>query len=283
MPPPKASTEGPRDRHVHHEMGQIVRALEANGPQQPEDLAGSSVRSTGSRAASTGALALAVSDGLVTRRAADGSLRRRLSRPRRDQVTRRRRPPRLEPVGLRPALPAGDQLVHRRAVHAARGRCRRARRAGPAPRSGGTTPSATDHASMSVGFHGAGGRHRTSRCDAVSWRSCPASAACRANHQPRADLGRRGRPSAEASLRFSSGMCDSASSSLDPRARAAGGGGCRAGSRSTASGTRPAAGRVGDSRSVDLDGPGRASGSPSGRVRVSVEVAEQGRSRRRGG
>jgi hypothetical protein len=39
MPPPKASTEGPRDRQVFHEMGQIVRALEANGPQEPEELA----------------------------------------------------------------------------------------------------------------------------------------------------------------------------------------------------------------------------------------------------
>ena len=39
MPPPKASTEGKRDRQVFHEMGQIVRALEANGPQPPEGLA----------------------------------------------------------------------------------------------------------------------------------------------------------------------------------------------------------------------------------------------------
>jgi hypothetical protein len=39
MPPPKASTEGKRDRQVFHEMGQIVRALEANGPQTPEQLA----------------------------------------------------------------------------------------------------------------------------------------------------------------------------------------------------------------------------------------------------
>jgi hypothetical protein len=39
MPPPKASTEGRRDRQVFHEMGQIVRALEANGPQTPEQLA----------------------------------------------------------------------------------------------------------------------------------------------------------------------------------------------------------------------------------------------------
>jgi hypothetical protein len=39
MPPPKASTEGRRDRQVFHEMGQLVRALEANGPQPPEALA----------------------------------------------------------------------------------------------------------------------------------------------------------------------------------------------------------------------------------------------------
>ena len=28
MPPPKPSTEGPRDRQVFHEMGQIVRAID---------------------------------------------------------------------------------------------------------------------------------------------------------------------------------------------------------------------------------------------------------------
>jgi hypothetical protein len=39
MPPPKASTESPRDRQVFHEMGQIVRALEAQGPQRLDDLA----------------------------------------------------------------------------------------------------------------------------------------------------------------------------------------------------------------------------------------------------
>jgi hypothetical protein len=39
MPPPKASTESPRDRQVFHEMGQIVRALEATGPQRLDDLA----------------------------------------------------------------------------------------------------------------------------------------------------------------------------------------------------------------------------------------------------
>ena len=38
LPPPKPSTEPFRDRHVAHEIGQIVRALEANGPLQPEEL-----------------------------------------------------------------------------------------------------------------------------------------------------------------------------------------------------------------------------------------------------
>jgi hypothetical protein len=28
MPPPKASTEGPRDRQVFHEIGQIVRTAD---------------------------------------------------------------------------------------------------------------------------------------------------------------------------------------------------------------------------------------------------------------
>ena len=67
MPPPKASTEGPRDRQVFHEMGQIVRALEATGPQPPEELA----RTVGADYWEAGrfdrALALAVSDGLVFR------------------------------------------------------------------------------------------------------------------------------------------------------------------------------------------------------------------------
>ncbi len=65
MPPPKASTEGPRDRQVFHEMGQIVRALEANGPQPPDELA----RILGAAYWEAGrfdrALALAASDGLV--------------------------------------------------------------------------------------------------------------------------------------------------------------------------------------------------------------------------
>ncbi len=39
MPPPKPSTEGKHDRQVAHEMTQIKRALKANGPQYPGDLA----------------------------------------------------------------------------------------------------------------------------------------------------------------------------------------------------------------------------------------------------
>ena len=65
MPPPKASTEGPRDRQAFHEMGQLVRALEATGPQTHEDLA----RTVGAEYWESGrferALAYAVSDGLV--------------------------------------------------------------------------------------------------------------------------------------------------------------------------------------------------------------------------
>jgi len=67
MPPPKPSTEGPRDRQVFHEMGQIVRAIEANGPQTQEslhDLVGAAYWE-GHRF--DRALALAAADGLVTR------------------------------------------------------------------------------------------------------------------------------------------------------------------------------------------------------------------------
>ena len=42
MPPPKPTTEGRRDRQVFHEMGQLVRAVEANGPSDPEGCASSS-------------------------------------------------------------------------------------------------------------------------------------------------------------------------------------------------------------------------------------------------
>jgi hypothetical protein len=65
MPPPKATTESPRDRQVFHEMGQIVRALEDRGPQRPDELQ----ELLGARYWEHGrfdrALALAAADGLV--------------------------------------------------------------------------------------------------------------------------------------------------------------------------------------------------------------------------
>jgi hypothetical protein len=73
MPPPKPSVEGHRDRHVAHEMGQIVRALTVNGPQHPADLA----RLLGAEYWEPGrfdtALAFAVTDGVV-HRSADGTV-----------------------------------------------------------------------------------------------------------------------------------------------------------------------------------------------------------------
>jgi hypothetical protein len=71
MPPPKASTEGPRDRQVTHEMAQIVRALQEQGPQtaiELEQLVGARYWE-GDRFQR--ALAFAVADGLVTRTADD--------------------------------------------------------------------------------------------------------------------------------------------------------------------------------------------------------------------
>ncbi len=73
MPPPKASTEGRRDRQVFHEMGQIVRALEANGPQEPETLRALVGADYWEAKRFDRALALAVSDGLVYR-TADGKV-----------------------------------------------------------------------------------------------------------------------------------------------------------------------------------------------------------------
>jgi hypothetical protein len=73
MPPPKATTERPRDRQVFHEIGQLVRALEEQGPQSVDDLS----RHVGATYWEGGrfdrALAFAVADGLVVR-AADGRL-----------------------------------------------------------------------------------------------------------------------------------------------------------------------------------------------------------------
>jgi hypothetical protein len=71
MPPPKATTESPRDRQVAHEMGQIVRALEEQGPQGVEDLSrlvGAAYWEDGRFAR---AVSFAVADGLVVRNTDD--------------------------------------------------------------------------------------------------------------------------------------------------------------------------------------------------------------------
>jgi hypothetical protein len=73
MPPPKASTEGRRDRQTFHEMGQVVRALEANGPSSPEDLATLLGAAYWEPHRFDRAVEMAVTDGLVSR-TADGML-----------------------------------------------------------------------------------------------------------------------------------------------------------------------------------------------------------------
>ena len=67
MPPPKPSTEGRRDRQVFHEMGQIVRAVEHNGPVQPDGLATLVGATYWEQGRFERALALAVADGLLVR------------------------------------------------------------------------------------------------------------------------------------------------------------------------------------------------------------------------
>lgn len=70
MPPPKASTEGHRDRQVSHEIGQIVRALKADGPRDRDDLATLVGAAYWEPDRFDRALALAVADGVVTRTSA---------------------------------------------------------------------------------------------------------------------------------------------------------------------------------------------------------------------
>jgi uncharacterized protein YcaQ len=65
MPPPKPSTEGPRDRQVLHEMGQLVRALEARGPLTPEALREVVGGTWWEEGRFERALAMAASDGLL--------------------------------------------------------------------------------------------------------------------------------------------------------------------------------------------------------------------------
>ena len=69
MPPPVPSTEGRRDRHVFYEMGQIVRALKANGPVSSEDLHDLVGATYWEPDRFDRALAFAVTDGLVVRTA----------------------------------------------------------------------------------------------------------------------------------------------------------------------------------------------------------------------
>ena len=73
MPPPKPSTEGKRDRQVFHEMGQIVRALEAGGACTPDDLATRVGAAYWEPHRFDRAVAFAVTDGLVSR-STDGEL-----------------------------------------------------------------------------------------------------------------------------------------------------------------------------------------------------------------
>jgi len=67
MPPPKPSTEGRRDRQVFHEMGQLVRAVEHDGPCSPGELAVRVGATYWEHGRYDRALALAVADGLIVR------------------------------------------------------------------------------------------------------------------------------------------------------------------------------------------------------------------------
>jgi hypothetical protein len=67
MPPPKATSESPRDRQVNHEISQIVRALNTQGAQQQTELRGLVGADFWDADRFDRALALAVADGLVVR------------------------------------------------------------------------------------------------------------------------------------------------------------------------------------------------------------------------
>jgi hypothetical protein len=73
LPPPKASTEGPRDRQVAHEMSQVVRALRAEGPMSRAALADRLGAVYWDDDRFDRALGYVVADGLVVR-TADGML-----------------------------------------------------------------------------------------------------------------------------------------------------------------------------------------------------------------
>jgi uncharacterized protein YcaQ len=67
MPPPKPSTEGPRDRQVSHEIGQLVRAVERDGPVKPDELAARVGAAYWDPGRFERALGLALADGLLVR------------------------------------------------------------------------------------------------------------------------------------------------------------------------------------------------------------------------
>jgi hypothetical protein len=67
MPPPKATSESPRDRQVNHEISQIVRALNTQGAQQHTELRALVGGDFWDTDRFDRALALAVADGLVVR------------------------------------------------------------------------------------------------------------------------------------------------------------------------------------------------------------------------
>jgi hypothetical protein len=67
MPPPKATSESPRDRQVNHEISQIVRALNTEGAQEHGALRTLVGADFWDADRFDRALALAVADGLVLR------------------------------------------------------------------------------------------------------------------------------------------------------------------------------------------------------------------------
>jgi hypothetical protein len=67
MPPPKPTTEGRRDRHAFHEMGQIMRALRDRGPQDQEELSQLVGAQYWEKGRFERALAFTLADGLVVR------------------------------------------------------------------------------------------------------------------------------------------------------------------------------------------------------------------------
>jgi len=73
MPPPKATSESPRDRQVNHEISQIVRALKSRGAQDVDSLRDLVGAEFWDQDRFDRALALSVADGLVVR-TSDGRL-----------------------------------------------------------------------------------------------------------------------------------------------------------------------------------------------------------------